>query len=79
MDLISVEPMFDLYNAEWPILTLDEPLPPAQVRVHAAGRDRDGVDSLISAGVIVVGRHVRRSVLSPGVRVRSHATSSSRC
>ena len=30
MDLISVTPVFNLYNMEWPILTLPEPLPPAK-------------------------------------------------
>ena len=30
MDLISVHPIFNLYNLEWPILTHPEPLPPAK-------------------------------------------------
>src|SRR5262249_48142050 len=30
MDLISVDPVFNLYNEEWPILTFPEPMPPAK-------------------------------------------------
>ena len=30
MDLISVHPVFNLYNSEWPILTWHDPLPPAK-------------------------------------------------
>jgi glucose-1-phosphate adenylyltransferase len=71
MDLRTVEPMFNLYNDRWPILTRIQPLPPAKF-VHDEG-DRVGraIDSLVSNGVIVSGGLVRRSVLSPGVRVNS--------
>jgi glucose-1-phosphate adenylyltransferase len=73
MDLRTVEPMFNLYNYQWPILTHMDPLPPAKF-VHDDG-DRVGraIDSLVSNGVIVSGGLVRRSVLSPGVRVNSWA------
>jgi glucose-1-phosphate adenylyltransferase len=73
MDLRTVEPMFNLYNYHWPILTHMDPLPPAKF-VHDDG-DRVGraIDSLVSNGVIVSGGLVRRSVLSPGVRVNSWA------
>jgi glucose-1-phosphate adenylyltransferase len=73
MDLRTVQPMFNLYNYQWPILTHVEALPPAKF-VHDDG-DRVGraVDSLVSNGVIVSGGLVRRSVLSPGVRVNSWA------
>ena len=74
MDLRTVEPMFNLYNDEWPILTHMDPLPPAKF-VHDTG-DRVGraIDSLVSNGVIVSGGLVRQSVLSPGVRVNSWST-----
>jgi glucose-1-phosphate adenylyltransferase len=73
MDLRTVEPMFNLYNYRWPILTHVDALPPAKF-VHDEG-DRIGraIDSLVSNGVIVSGGLVRRSVLSPGVRVNSWA------
>jgi glucose-1-phosphate adenylyltransferase len=74
MDLRTVEPMFNLYNYRWPILTHQEALPPAKF-VHDAG-DRVGraIDSLVSNGVIISGGLVRQSVLSPRVRVNSWAT-----
>jgi glucose-1-phosphate adenylyltransferase len=74
MDLRTVDPMFNLYNYRWPILTHMDPLPPAKF-VHNDG-DRVGraIDSLVSNGVIVSGGLVRQSVLSPGVRVNSWST-----
>ena len=74
MDLCAVEPVFNLYNDQWPILTYVPSFPPAKF-VHEAG-DRVGraIDSLVSPGVIVSGGLVRQSVLSPGVRVNSWST-----
>jgi len=74
MDLCAVEPVFNLYNDHWPILTHVPSIPPAKF-VHDAG-DRVGraIDSLVSPGVIVSGGLVRLSVLSPGVRVNSWST-----
>ncbi len=73
MDLVAVEPVFDLYNREWPILTWQYPHPPAKF-VHEEG-DRSGraLNSLVAAGVIVSGGTVRRSILAPRVRVNSYA------
>ena len=73
MDLTSVTPAFSLYNAEWPILSWPDPLPPAKFVFEEEGRTGSAVDSLVCAGVIVSGGHVRRSILSPGVRVHSYA------
>jgi glucose-1-phosphate adenylyltransferase len=74
MDLCAVEPVFNLYNDQWPILTNVPSVPPAKF-VHEAG-DRVGhaIDSLVSNGVVVSGGLVRQSVLSPGVRVNSWST-----
>ena len=74
MDLCAVEPIFNLYNDKWPILTHVPSIPPAKF-VHDAG-DRIGraIDSLVSNGVVISGGLVRQSVLSPGVRVNSWAT-----
>jgi glucose-1-phosphate adenylyltransferase len=74
MDLVSVHPIFNLYNMQWPILTLPEPLPPAKFVFEDPGRTGHAVDSLICPGVIVSGGEVRRSVLSSHVRVNSYAT-----
>jgi glucose-1-phosphate adenylyltransferase len=75
MDLCAVHPVFNLYNNRWPILTHVPPHPPAKFVFEDGAKDRVGraVDSVVSNGVIVSGGLVRRSVLSPGVRVDSWA------
>jgi glucose-1-phosphate adenylyltransferase len=73
LDLVSVHPVFNLYNRHWPILTSSPPLPPAKFVLADPGRTGSALDSLVSQGVIVSGGSVRRSVLSPGVRVHSGA------
>jgi glucose-1-phosphate adenylyltransferase len=72
-DLISVVPVFNLYNEEWPILTWPDPLPPAKFVLEEPGRTGMAVDSMVCAGVVVSGGVVRRSILSPRVHVHSHA------
>jgi glucose-1-phosphate adenylyltransferase len=71
MDLISPVPAFNLYNRQWPIYTWHRPLPPAKLVVDA--QPGQALDSLVSAGVIVAGGTVRRSVLSPEVRIERDA------
>ncbi len=73
MDLIAVDPVFNLYNMEWPILTWNEPLPPAKFVFDDQDRRGFAIDSMVGAGVIVSGGLVRRSILSPGVFVHSYA------
>jgi glucose-1-phosphate adenylyltransferase len=71
MDLVSIHPIFNLYNRQWPILTHAPALPPAKFVFEEAGRIGQAVDSLVSQGVIVSGGRVRRSVVSPGARINS--------
>jgi glucose-1-phosphate adenylyltransferase len=71
MDLISPVPSFNLYNHDWPIYSWQPPLPPAKLVVD--GLPGQALDSLLSAGVIVVGGTVSRSVLSPEVRIERGA------
>jgi glucose-1-phosphate adenylyltransferase len=73
MDLISVVPVFNLYNELWPILTWPEPLPPAKFVLEEPGRTGMAVDSMVCAGVVVSGGVVRKSILSPRVHVHSRA------
>ena len=74
MDLISVDPVFNLYNREWPILTWHEPLPPAKFVFADEDRMGHALDSMVCAGVVVSGGEVRRSVLSPSVHIHSYAS-----
>jgi glucose-1-phosphate adenylyltransferase len=73
MDLLAVDPVFNLYNREWPIYSWHPPLPPAKFVLDEAGRRGQALDSLVCSGVIVSGGTVRRSVLSPDVVVRERA------
>jgi len=71
MDLISVDPEFNLYNREWPISTWVEPLPPAKFVFADEERMGHALDSMVCPGVVVSGGEVRRSVLAPEVHVHS--------
>ncbi|MBO3093249.1 glucose-1-phosphate adenylyltransferase [Cellulomonas dongxiuzhuiae] len=72
-DLISIEPVFNLYNDDWPLHTGYTGLPPAKF-VHAgAGRLGHAADSIVSPGVVVSGATVSGSILSPGIRLHSWA------
>ena len=73
MDLLSAEPAFDLYDEQWPILTWNEPAPPARLLSGAGDGALAVDDSLLSAGVVVDGARVSRSVLSPGVELHPGA------
>jgi glucose-1-phosphate adenylyltransferase len=73
MDLISVHPVFNLYNREWPIHTFVEPLPPAKFVFADPDRTGHALDSMVCAGVVISGAEVRRSVLGPGAHLHSFA------
>jgi glucose-1-phosphate adenylyltransferase len=73
MDLISISPIFNLYNREWPIISRNDPLPPAKFVFDDEDRRGQALDSMVCAGVVISGATARRSVLSPGVRLHSFA------
>jgi glucose-1-phosphate adenylyltransferase len=73
MDLVSVDPVFNLYNDDWPIFTSSITAPPAKVVAVAEHGAGDVADSLLSNGVVISGAYVRNSVLSPWVRVEPGA------
>lgn len=71
MDLIAVNPIFNLYNRHWPLLTGYTGFPPAKFVYGHHERLGHALDSIVSPGVIVSGGEVIGSVLSPFVRVNS--------
>ncbi|HKN37153.1 MAG TPA: glucose-1-phosphate adenylyltransferase [Terriglobales bacterium] len=73
MDIVSVSPVFNLYDEDWPIRTHQRQYPPAKFVFAEAGRTGTAVDSIVSSGCIVSGSMVRNSVLSPDVRVNSYS------
>ena len=74
MDLISVDPIFNLYNREWPILTWPEPLPPAKFVFADEEPDgpRAGLDGLRRRGRSRAARCAGRCS-RPSVHVHSYA------
>jgi glucose-1-phosphate adenylyltransferase len=73
MDLISILPVFNLYNFDWPIFTDHPPWPPAKFVHGTEERVGRAVSSMVSPGVVISGSLVEDSVVSPGVTVHSWA------
>lgn len=73
MDVVSVSPVFNLYDKAWPIRTHQRQYPPAKFVFSEPGRTGMAVDSVVSSGCIISGSVVRKSVMSPDVRVNSYA------
>ena len=75
MDLVAVNPIFNLYNRNWPIRSTYQHLPPAKFVLSNLTQGRKGyaTDSLIAPGCIVSGGWVDRSILATSVHVHSWA------
>jgi glucose-1-phosphate adenylyltransferase len=76
MDLVAVDPQFNLYDSNWPIRTYQGQYPPAKfvfAQDYQGGRMGVALDSIVCGGCIVSGGRVQNSVLSPNVRVQDHA------
>lgn len=73
MDLVSPSPMLDLYDANWPIWTYQEQLPPAKFVFDDEDRRGMAVDSTISAGCIISGAKIKHSLLFSNVHVQSYS------
>lgn len=74
IDLTSVTPDLDLYDSRWPIWTYQVQRPSAKFVFDNDERRGMAVDSVVSAGCVVSGSSVRRSLLSNNVRVNSYST-----
>ncbi|MFL6077672.1 MAG: glucose-1-phosphate adenylyltransferase [Mycobacteriales bacterium] len=68
MDLVSVHPVFNLYNMRWPIYTSPPQLPPAKFVEGGIAHE-----SIVSAGTIIAGGQVYHSVISPNARIEAGA------
>ena len=76
MDLVAIDPLFNLYDYEWPIRTYHPPTPPAKTvffEEHDFGRIGAAYHSLVSGDCIISGGKTFRSILSPKVRVHSYS------
>jgi glucose-1-phosphate adenylyltransferase len=76
MDLISVDPLLNLYDREWPVRTYQPNLPPPKfVFAEQSDRGRRGMalDSMVCQGSIISGGHVERSIIGFNSRINSYA------
>lgn len=75
MDLVAIDPVFNLYNERWPIYTMHHNAPPAKFVFDDPGSTRVGhaTDSLVCEGCIISGGYVKHSILSPWIRVNSYS------
>lgn len=75
MDLVSVSPLFNLYNPLWPVVSAPMHLPPAKFVFADSKSQRIGIatDSLVSDGTIISGGTINRCVLHPKVRIHSYS------
>lgn len=64
LDLVSIDPIFNLYNVDWPIWTYPVQMPGAKFTLRGSA-----LDSIVSPGCIISGGSIATSVLSPNVRV----------
>jgi glucose-1-phosphate adenylyltransferase len=68
LDLVSVEPIFNLYNTDWPIFTSHPQLPGAKFVENAFARD-----TIVCGGSIVSGANVDSTVIGTNVYVGAGA------
>ncbi|MGH9684892.1 MAG: glucose-1-phosphate adenylyltransferase [Candidatus Acidiferrales bacterium] len=73
MDLVAVSPVFNLYDKSWPLQTWQQQYPPAKTVFADPGRTGVAIDSVVSAGSIVSGGRVNKSILGYDVRVNSYS------
>jgi glucose-1-phosphate adenylyltransferase len=72
--LTHVVPELNLYDADWPIWTYQEQLPPAKFVFDDDDRRGTAIDSIVGSGCIISGSTVRRSLLFSNVRVHDYCT-----
>jgi glucose-1-phosphate adenylyltransferase len=73
IDLTATDPLLNMYDTKWPILTYQPQLAPAKFVHNQDDRRGMAIEALVSGGCIISGR-VFRSVLFSSVRVHSHAS-----
>ena len=72
MDLVSVSPVFNLYDKSWPLHTWQQQYPPAKFVFADPSRMGVALDSIVGSGSIISGGRVVHSVLGLDVRVNSY-------
>jgi glucose-1-phosphate adenylyltransferase len=73
LELTKVTPALNLYDAQWPIWTYQEQVPPAKFVFDDPDRRGVATDSMVSGGTIISGATVERSMLFTNVFVHSYS------
>jgi len=76
MDLVSVDPMLNLYDRHWPIRTYQPNYPPPKfvfAETGDDGRRGEAHDSIVCMGAILSGGRVSHSIIGSDVRINSYA------
>ncbi len=73
MDLLNVNPEFNMYDENWSLRSRQLQSPPAKTISHEGERVGRAYNSLITDGTIISGGLVERSILGPHVRVNSYS------
>ena len=68
IDLVNINPAFNLYGQRWPLRTYQRIVPPSKLILGGIAQE-----SIVSEGCIISGGIVRRSILSPAVVVERHS------
>jgi glucose-1-phosphate adenylyltransferase len=73
MDLVSVSPVFNLYDTSWPLRTWQHQYPPAKFVFADPERMGVALDSIVAGGSVISGGRVQKSVIGNNVRVNSYS------
>jgi glucose-1-phosphate adenylyltransferase len=71
--LLRADPPLDLYQEDWSIRTYQGQYPPARTVPGSSGTEGIFVNSMLSAGTLIVGGGVNHSILCPRVRILDRA------
>ena len=76
MDLVSVDPLLNMYDDRWPIRSFHPSAPPPKfvfAESSPDGRRGTALDSIVCSGSIVSGGQVIRSIVGRNVRINSYS------
>lgn len=76
MDLVTIDPLLNLYDEQWPLRTYLQNYPPPKFVFAGEGpeaRRGQALDSIVCLGSILSGGTVSRSIVGPNCRINSYA------
>ncbi len=76
MDLVSVDPLLNMYDRHWPIRTYQPNFPPPKfvfAEKGKAARRGEAIDSIVCLGSIISGGRAERSIIGLDARINSYA------